>query len=212
MFAQDRDLLALEPELFRDVVWVGQRPVRGSGAVSGSTLTMTTQDVGFDDAGVDAGRVVRVGGTSLEVIERLSASALTVSRLRASSDAPVITPTPVATPTIVEAVTFGPQLAIAHGQVLALLGLDSAEAGAPGAGSVLNTGSLRLLTSLAAVHLVLAAASAPVGPESPVGQRAELYRQRFEIERRRVVAEIDLDGDGVAEVARRPSVQRLLRG
>ncbi len=212
MFAKDRDLLALEPELFRDVVWVGQRPVRGSATVSGTTLTMALPDVAFDAAGVSAGQVVRIGGTSLEIIERLGTNTMTVSRLRAREGDALIPPSPVSSGQIAEVVTFGPQIAIAHGQVLALLGLDSSMPGEPAAGAVTNAESLRLLESLAAVYLVLVAASAPTGPESPVGQRAELYRQRFEVERRRVVAEVDLNGDGVADVARRPSVQRLLRG
>ncbi len=48
MFALDRDLLALEPNLFRDAAWAGQRVVSGVGDVAGETLTLLTQDVDFE--------------------------------------------------------------------------------------------------------------------------------------------------------------------
>jgi len=43
-------------------------------------------------------------------------------------------------------------------------------------------------------------------------ERAEMYRARFGEERERVVAAVDLDGDGVAEASRRPSVFAMTRG
>ena len=70
MFATDRDLLALEPNLFRDVGWVSQRLVVGTGSISGTTLTMSAQDVAFDGAGVGAGSVVVVDSAAYEVRAR----------------------------------------------------------------------------------------------------------------------------------------------
>src|SRR3954470_14123560 len=70
MFASDRDLLAMEPNLFRDVGWVGQRLVSGTGGVAGTTLTLTAQDVDFEDGGVGAGCVVLVDGAPYEVLAR----------------------------------------------------------------------------------------------------------------------------------------------
>ncbi|MEO1511947.1 MAG: hypothetical protein AAFU70_07745, partial [Planctomycetota bacterium] len=80
MFASDRDLLVLEPSLFTRVAWVGQRLVRGTGAVTGTTLAATEQDVGFEDAGVTPGMVVLAGGVPMEVIAVTAQSTLEVAR------------------------------------------------------------------------------------------------------------------------------------
>jgi hypothetical protein len=67
-FAVDRDLLVLEPGLFREVSWVGQRLVSGTGDASGTALTMTSQDVLFDAASVGDGHVVLVGGRRMKCL------------------------------------------------------------------------------------------------------------------------------------------------
>ena len=83
MFISDRDLFALEPNLFRDAAWVSQTLVQGTGSISGSTLTLSAQDVDFEAAGVEAGHVARVDDAPYEVMERLSATSVRLSRLRA---------------------------------------------------------------------------------------------------------------------------------
>ncbi len=212
MFANDRDLLSLEPGIFRDVLWLGQRLVRGVGSVSGTTLTMTTQDQGFDDAGVGAGNVVVVDGVALEVVSRESASELTVSRLRDS-----IVGAPVGAGSIsekvVEVSTFGPQISIVHAQVLRMLGLRATGEGGDGAGEgdVTNPSQLALVEALGAVHLVYAGAAAAGGSAGDLAHKAALYRERFGGERQRAAAMIDLDGDGEADATRRMNVIQFVR-
>ena len=213
MFATDRDLLVLEPSLVRDVGWVGQRLVKGSGDIAGTTLTMTSQDVGFDDVGVEAGGVVVAGGVVYEIIERQGVDTLTISRMRGSTDGDLLTPSPV-DGVSVEVPTFGPQLAMVHGQVLRMLGIDPD--GAAGIGEVTesnitNPGALVLLESLGALHLVFAAAAALASDNSPAAYKAGLYRERFALERGRAAVRVDTDGDGVADATRRPSVVQLVR-
>ncbi len=203
MFAKDRDLLVLEPGLFGEVNWVGQRLVAGTGTVSGTTLTLTQADAGLDDAGVGAGHVVLIGGTGYEVLARLSATEMTVSRLRADEGDAPIAPAPV-TGATVSVFTFAPQIGEVHRRTLRMLGVESAA-------EIVNGAALSMLEALGALHLVYAGASAHAGPSSPAGQRADWYRQRYEAERRRVVAEVDVNGDGAAEVARRPGVGRWVR-
>ncbi len=212
MFAADRDLIVLEPNLFRDVAWVGQTLVAGTGSITGTALVMTSQTQGFDAAGVDAGNVLLANGVAYEVVSRISASVLSVSVPRGDvADAPVA-PLPVGS-TPMSVVTFGPQIVQVHRQVLRMLGIDPDDPEATlGEASVTNPGSLRRLEALGAMHLVLAAAGGPAGPESPLALRAEMYAARFADERRRVSARIDLDGDGVADATRRLNIVQFVRG
>lgn len=203
MFATDRDLLVLEPGLFGEVHWVGQRLVSGTGGIAGSALAMTSQDNAFDAAGVNTGNVVLAGSTAYEVVSRTSGLILEISRLRASTGDAVIPPTTVAT-IKVEVYTFAPQIALAHARLLAMLGVEDDAA-------VTNGPAFAVYEALAALHLIYAGASAHSGPRSVEGERAEWYRARAEAERRRVAAEIDADGDGVAESVRRPGVGRFVR-
>lgn len=214
MFAKDRDLLALEPNLFRDVVWAGQRLVRTvSATVSGTTLTLNAPVVDFEQAGVGAGHVATVDGVSYEVVERLSATEATISRLRTSESEPVIPPSP-ATSRPAHVVTFAPQLAMAHRQVLAMVGIDAEDPGGlgmPTASDITNPEALGRVEVLVALHAILSAASALSGPDSPMGRRAEMYRRWLWEERQRAVARIDLDGDGEPDVARRLNIVQLVR-
>lgn len=215
MFASDRDLLVLEPNLFRDVGWVGQRLVKGFGDVSGTSLTLTSQDVTFEAAGVDAGHVVLVESTPYEVIERLNATTVTVSRVREEEGGAVIPPTP-GTARPVSVVTFRPQMAIVHGQILRLLGLEAGagRAGSPGEEAILNREGLRLLEALGTLHLIYAAAAGPgTGrvEQSAEWARARAYQARFAAERQRAVALLDLDGDGRPDATRRLNAIQFMR-
>jgi hypothetical protein len=212
MFASDRDLLALEPNLFRDVGWVGQRLIKATGAIAGSTLTLTGADVALDVSGVGAGHVATVNGVGYEVIAVLSATQATVSRLRADAAGPVIPPSPVTgAETFVH--TFAPQLGIVHAQLLRMVGI---EPGDPESGvteaCIVNAAALLRLEALGALYLIYAAASGPTGPGSAQGQRAEFYRSRFAEERERAAVRLDLDGDGVADATRRFNVVQFVRG
>lgn len=213
MFATDRDLLILEPNLVRDIGWVGQRLVKGVGDIAGNTLTMTTQDVGFELAEVGPGNVVNVGGVVYEVIETIDNTRLTISRMRASTDGAVLPPSAV-TGAQAEVMSFRPQLAMVHAQVLRMLGIDPDEApeiGAVTEDSITNPASLALFEALGALHLVFTAAAALAGETSPAAFKARMYRDRFGAERGRVSARIDTDADGIPDATRRPSVVRLVR-
>jgi hypothetical protein len=213
-FAVDRDLLVLEPGLFREVLWTGQRLVSGSGNASGTALTMSSQDVLFDAADVGDGNVVLVGGTAYEVIDRVSGTVLTISRLRGSPEGAAI-PVTGATGAEVIVATFGPQLATVHRQVLRMLGIEpdvTPPEGEPTEASIVNPGALARLEALGALHLVYSAAGSSLGIDSPPAQKSMLYRERFAAERQRVVALLDLDGDGRPDATRRLNVIQFLRG
>lgn len=219
MFARDRDLLVLEPNVFRDAAWAGQRLVRGVGAVAGSTLTLGSADADLAAVGVRAGHVALVGSVAYEVVDRLSPTALTISRLRDEPGGPVIPPPP-GSGLAVTVATFSPQIRLVHGQVMRMAGLDP-DAGAPRPGvptpaSVLNRADLARLEALGALHLVYAAAAAPAEATpgawaSPLLARAQMYRERFAAERQRTAVLLDADGDGVPESSRRLNLVQFVR-
>ncbi|MBL8765355.1 MAG: hypothetical protein JNM07_13930 [Phycisphaerae bacterium] len=207
MFANDRDLLVLEPNLFRDAGWAAQRLVNATGSVAGATLTVPGADLVA--LGVGAGNIALLDGVALEVVARESATTLTVSRIRAGPGDPLIPPPP-ATDRPVAVWTFLPQLAIVHEQLLRMLGIEPGQAG-PGAlteSSVTNPRALALAEALGALHLVFAGAG---GSGAPEAGRAGFYAARYEAERRRVGAAIDLDGDGHPDCVRRLNVTQVFR-
>lgn len=209
MFASDRDLLVFEPALLRDVGWAGQRVLSATGSLSGSTLTIATGS--FVDADVGAGSVVLFDGLVIEALARLSATQVTVSLMRSRSDGSALPP-PGGTSRPVAVYSFKPQIEIVHRQVLAMVGLDADGEGLDGASAVTNPGALVQLEVFGALHLIYAAAGAPGRGGESMRERAEMYRARFGEERERVVAAIDMNGDGIADASRRPSVFAMTRG
>ena len=212
MFAHDRDLLAIEPNVFNEVSWVGQRLVKGTGDLDDGVLTLATFDRDFVVAGVDVGHVAVINNIAYEVIDRVSATEVEVSRCRASVDAAAVWPSDV-TGASVEVRTFGPQVGMTHDLVLRLLGLESGEVvGSLGEGAVVNGASLSRVEALGALHLVYAAAGSLSGPGSALWERSEMYRRRFAAERQTAAARVDTDGDGVADATRRMNVVWFVRG
>lgn len=215
MFARDRDLLAYEPDLFRDVAWSGQRLVKALGSILSGTTTLMigTQDVNFTEAGVEAGYVVVVGGTPYEVIERVGDLSVTVSRVRQDDDDPLITPSPASTATTT-VVSYRPQLRMVHDQLLRTIGIepeDPAELERVTEADITNPGALKAIEAMSTIHMVLSSAAALSGPDSTLWRRAQHYRDLVARERQRVGVRIDLDGDGVPDATRRLNVVQFMR-
>jgi hypothetical protein len=210
MFITDRDLLVLEPNVFRDAGWIGQRPLQGTGSVSGTNLTLTAGS--FTTAGVAPGHVLLYDALALEVVSVTSATVAVVSLLRAqASDAAL--PPPALGSKPVTCWTFRPQAFLMHSQMLRMLGIEPEAA--PDSmvceASIVNPQALALAEALGTLHLVYAAASALSPADSALPARAMMYRQRFEEERRRAIARLDLDGDGQADCTRRLNILQLAR-
>lgn len=217
-FATDRDLLVLEPNLFRDggwVGWAGQRLSRGTATIAGSTLT-ATPDVAFDSASVDAGHILTIAGASYEVTARLSGTQLTLSRVRASPADPALPPSPVPSPAEFVIQTFAPQIAMAHQQILSLAGLEragsaAALAGAKHEGQVLLDPDLVRLECLGALAIIWSGAAGLLGAGAPGLERAAWFHERFARERQSVRVRLS-SGSGLAEEIRSLSAARLSRG
>lgn len=214
VMARDRDVLVLEPNVFRDLAWAGQRLSRGSGSIAGTTLTIASPEVALDTAGIGAGHVAVVGGTPYEVVSRLSATQLSVSRLRERATDAAIPPTGV-TSQETTITTFRPQIALVESQVLRMAGFEPDGSEGPGrlpASAVRVDAELTRLVCLGALAVIWSAASGLLGERSAGWTRAEWYRRRFEEERMRVSVAVDSGGDGVVEARRALRAISMVRG
>ena len=201
-FTTDRDLLALEPAVFRDVPFVSQQRLHVTDAtLAGVTLTSAAAD--FAAAQVNTGSVVLVNGTPLEVLARSDAHTLTVSLPRTSlgDDA---TPPGDGTGLDLVARTFAPQAALVHDALLALLGVDDD-------GAIVSLSVMARLEALGTLERVFASALAITGDQVALAQKAADYRHRFGAACRAAVVLLDLDRDGVADTRRRLGVVALTR-
>jgi len=215
MFATDRDLLVLEPYLFRDHAWVGQRLARGNATIADGSIDFSVVDVELDVAQVAAGCVVTVLGSSYEITGNVGTKSASVSRLRSSIGGPTIMVSDTAE-SDAWIVSFRPQIAMVHRQILRMAGIEP-DAPAPtdgrlGESAITNGVALVTLEALGTLHLIFAAAASVAGPTSPAAIRAQMYRDLFREERRRVSVELDTDGDGLPDVARRLNISQFVRG
>ena len=209
-FSTDRDLLAWEPEVFRDVPFAGQERERvDDGELTGTTLTSVSAD--FEAAGVEAGSVVLVDRVAYEVLSRDDAQTLTVSRPRARlTDDAIAGADGEDLPVVVR--TFSPQAALVCDGLLRLLGIDPDDEGVGlTADAVVSLSVMARLEALGTLERVYSGAVALTGENEGLRLKAEAYRRRF----REAVAQasvlVDVDGDGYADERRHLGLVRLAR-
>ncbi len=215
MFATDRDLLILEPNLFRDAAPAGQRLLKGTCDIAGTTLTLTAQDVDLAAARIGPGHVARVDGTPYEILGRLTFTTATTSRPRAGTTDLAQPPSP-ATGKPVEIWTFAPQIGRAHADLLRMVGIDPEQLSAPGIiteASITNPASLRDVEVLGTLYLIytFAAGLGTGWTKSPTWERGQVFLQRFEHARQLAAARIDTNGDGLPDATRRLNTIILAR-
>lgn len=225
MFSNDRDLIVLEPRLFFDVLWTAQKLVDSAagGAINAAGDTLTVTSGNFINLGISRGMIALVAGTPLEIIERIDANTLRVSRLRAAESDALI-PAAAGSNLKVTIHTFLPQMRVVHDQLLRMVGIEPAHTTTPGGtlapepadtslteAAITNPRAFILAEALGTLHLVFTSASAVVGSDSPMWAKALMYRDRYAAERRRVVAEIDLNNDGQPDATRRANVFQFTR-
>ncbi len=201
-FSTDRDLLYYEPAVFNDVPFIAQQRVQlTDAAVSGATLSSATGD--FVSAQVEAGSVVLVADTPLEVMQRHDLHTLTVSLLRHRLSDAAIPPSPGSGLTLI-ARTFAPQATLVHDALVAMLGLADDE-------PIVSLSVMARLEALGTLERVYASAVTLHGDQGALLHKAEYYRLRFRQAMERSTVLLDLDDDGVADVRRPLGVGALVR-
>ncbi|MCE9590164.1 MAG: hypothetical protein K8S99_06535 [Planctomycetes bacterium] len=210
IFTTDRDLLAHEPSLARDVPLPGQQLARADDvAITGATLVSASSD--FVAAGVEAGHVALVNDTPIEITGRTNATTLTVSRIRAAADDPVIPPGD-GTGLVMIVRTYRPQIQAVHDLLMARLGIDPDDPGSIHTEeSILSVGLMRRMETLATLERVFAAGAAISGENRELWHKAAYFRRRFDDACREARVALDTDGDGVADVIRHLGLIPLTR-
>ena len=212
----DRDLLILEPRLFNDFGWLSHRLHRATSA------TMQSGGVGVTDASapfagltIAAGHVLLINDLPVEITAITSATQAEISLLRASAADPAIPARTLSGTVTIECFSFAPQIAMVHERIIRSLGLAlgaTTDGGPLAEDRITNPDDITRVVALGALHLIFSAATPLVADNSTVRAKADAYRERFAAARRSLAAEIDTDGDGIADATRRTSLITLVRG
>jgi hypothetical protein len=211
----DRDLIVLEPSLFRDHAWLGQRLVIGSASITGGVATFTLITPDLLAALVQRGHILMHDGVPFEIIEVYGADEALVAPIGPIMPANAPAPKP---PQRDEApafiCTFSPQIQLAHHAALRLFGLEPSSdttSSTPNEQHILNPNALTNLEALMALELIFAAAATP-GPSSALLEKSEWYRKRAATERQHLHLQLDLNQDGRADAKRSSVSVPLARG
>lgn len=209
-FSTDRDLLALDPNVFVDVPFAAQQRLRvQDGELDGTTLTSVDAD--FELLGIEAGHVVLIDRIAYEVIDRLDAQMLTVSRPRARLSEALI-PGDNGEELELLVRSFAPQAALVHDALLRLLGIDpdGADEGLT-EDAVVSLSVMARLEALGTLERVYSGAAAIGGDNEALLTKVRHYRNRFREAAAQASVLIDVDGDGRADERRHLGLVRLTR-
>ncbi len=209
-FSTDRDLLLVEPNLFNEVLFASQKRLDAAdGIVSGTTLTSASAD--FAAAQVGASSVVLIAGQACEVIARVDAHTLTVSRpRRILGDTPI--PPAAGTGLAVVVRTFAPQAQLVHDALLTRLGVNVGSSDAELFESQIV--SLSLMTKLEVLGTLahVYAAAVALGADNAVPrEKHTYYKVNFDAACRFARVHMDFNGDGEADAIKDMALIDLLR-
>jgi hypothetical protein len=204
-FCTDRDILAIEPNAFLAGGFPSQELAAGSdGAVTGTTFTSAASD--FQPAAVEAGMVLctytttPAEGTACEIVSVDSATSLTVSVLRADSEAPAVPP-PEGSELSFRVRTFAPQIKSVS-DTLARKLRQLAEVGGLAAADFADSAQLARVCAYGVLAAVFVARAENATPADANWIKAEHYRNEFRRLQLQLRLSVDADGDGRAEQTR----------
>ena len=215
-FATDTDLLHYEPNLFRDAAFASQTLIAGTGDLAGSVFSISAGS--FNAAHVTPDQVIVLTGAtsgSYPIVSVDSATQLTLSvlydGLYPTSGDPVPSPPGTASGLAYVVRTFWPQRRIVSELIVSACGLDPADVEAA-AEQIVNPVALKHACTLGSLHLVYSAlAAAAEEPTEALLDRVSEYERRYRAALRAARVQLDLDGDGHAEIVRPLSVVELQR-
>jgi len=212
----DRDLLILEPRLFNELAWLGQRLHRSASAtMQGGGVGVTDASAPFSGLGIAIGHVILLNDVPVEITAITSATQATISLIRASTSDTAIPARNLTGTVTIECFTFAPQIAAIHERIIRGLGLATGVTSASGPlaeDRITNPRDVAHTVVLGALHQIYSAAAPLIADATAVRAKADTYRERFALARRSLAAELDSDGDGIADAVRRISVINLVRG
>jgi hypothetical protein len=214
-FCTDVDLLHWEPNLFRDAVFASQQLIGGTGDLNGTVFTLAGGSL--TAAHVAVNQVIVLEGTiagSYPITGVSNATQLVLSVLYDGlfPESGSAEPSPVGTAT---AVPFGIRTFWAQRQVVSDLlkraaGIDVGSASAQGA-QIINTEAMRRPCVLGTLQMIYSALAAAAATPTNFQVRADLYERMYRRALGQLRAEVDLNGDGVADTVRRLNVLELTR-
>jgi hypothetical protein len=206
----DLDLLRIEPTVFSAAASAGTNLLTATdAAIAGTTLSSASSD--FAAAAIDAAHVAIFDGEALEVVSRLSATELEVSRPRDKSATDKISPASASNKTV-KVNSFARLIERTQLDLLQALGVHDDEQSLPlTADEVINPEPLASVLTLRVLARAFAAAAALDPDDATLAGRAALYAAQANHAAASVAVLLDLDGDGEADATRRLSVAALRR-
>ncbi len=213
IYCTDIDLLHWEPNIFRDAIFASQLLLSGSGALAGTTLTissgsLTAEHVKPDNVIVLAGALAG----SFPIVSIDSATQLTLSVLYdglfPDSGNPVASPVGTAAALDYAVRTFWPQRRVVSDLISRAAGIEPDD---HEPAVILNPAALRRPCALGTLQMIYNALAAASATPEPLSMRADLYERLYRRSLSRARVEIDTNGDGKADVARTLNVLELAR-
>jgi hypothetical protein len=215
IYCTDVDLLHWEPNIFRDAAFASQLQLSGTGDLSGTTFTLDTGSLAA--AHVAAHQVIVLSGTiagSYPIISIDGATQLTLSvmydGLYPESGPTVASPVGTAIDLGYAIRTFWPQRQVVSDLLTRAAGIG-AEADAPAGAAIINTEALRRPCVLGTLQMIYSALAAAAAEPPMFAARADLYERLYRRALAQTRVQVDLDGDGRADVTRMLSVVELKR-
>lgn len=210
MFCTDTDLLRWEPQIPAEAAFSTQTLLNTTGSVSDTTLTIASGS--FEAARVRAGFIACLSGAvsgCFPIVSVDSAVACTLSVMYDGLDeAPPLPVSPGSSAGLTVAIrSFFTQRRIVSDLLSRMAGVEPG-----GPRSIVNVEDFRKPCVLGTLHMIYNAMStASFENRADLLIRAELYERLYRKSLRSVVAEVDTDGDGIANCRRHLRVIHFAR-
>ena len=205
----DRDLILLEPALFRDHAWLGQRLVHGSASITGGVATFSLITPDLVSARVQPGHILMHDGVPFEIIEVFGIDEAQVAPISPRGGASPKPPQRNQAPAFIA--TFSPQIQLAHHAALRRFGIEPG-VGTPSEQQITNLDALSSLEAMMALEIIFAAAATPGPTNALLLEKSEWYRRRAAAERQHIHLQLDLNNDGHPDAKRSSTTIPLARG